>query len=72
MLVVHVPDKETGSCLDPELPGTSLWTEVVEGPSPPYSGEKSQLQSSRDEENMRRSGGEPILDVMKEDQQPTE
>jgi hypothetical protein len=38
-----------------------------EGPSPPYSAEKSQLEPSRDGENMRRNGGEPIPDVMKED-----
>jgi hypothetical protein len=61
-----------GSCLDPELPGTSLQKEGDEGPSPPYPGEKCQLEPSRDEENMRRDREEPILDVMKEDQWPTE
>ncbi len=65
-----MPDKETGSCLDPELPGTGLQTEWSEGPGPPYSREKSQLEPSRDGENMMRSLGEPIQDVMKEDQQP--
>ncbi len=67
-----MPDKETGSCLDPELPGTSQQKEGGEGPGPPYSGEKCQLEPSRDGENMRRYGGEPIPDVMKKDQQPTE
>jgi hypothetical protein len=43
-----------------------------EGPGPPYSGEKSQLEPSRDVRNMRRNVGEPILDMMKEDQRPTE
>jgi hypothetical protein len=61
-----------GSCLDPELPGTGLQKERGEGPGPPYSGEKSQLKPSRDGENMRRDREEPILDVMKEDQRPTE
>ncbi len=37
------PNNETDSCLDPELPGTGLRTEGGEGPGPPYSGEKSQL-----------------------------
>ncbi len=67
-----VPDKEAGSCLDPELPGTGLQTEGGEGPGPPYSGEKSQLEPSKGGGKMRRSGGESIPDVMKEDQQPTE
>ncbi len=50
---VSVPDKEAGSCLDPELPGTGLQTEGGEGPGPPYSGEKSQLEPGRDGENDR-------------------
>jgi hypothetical protein len=66
--IIVVPDKEAGSYLDPELPGTGLWTEGGEGPGPPNSGEKSKLEPSRDGGNMRRNGGEPILDVMKEDQ----
>jgi hypothetical protein len=32
-----------------------------EGPGPPYSGEKSWLEPSRDWENMIGSGGEPIF-----------
>jgi hypothetical protein len=72
MGLVTVPDKETGNCLDPELPGTGLQQEWGEGPAPPYSGEKSQLEPSRDWEKMRRNGGEPIPDLMREDQQPTE
>ncbi len=67
-----MPDKEADSCLGPELPGTSLRTEGGEGPGPPLSGEKSQLEPSRDGENMRGNGGEPITDLMKEDQRPTE
>jgi hypothetical protein len=51
---IGVPDKETGSCLDPELSGTGLLTEGGEGPSPPYSGEKSQLKPSRDGETEKR------------------
>ncbi len=66
-------DKVTGSCLDPELPGTSLQVEGGggEGPGPLYSGKKSQLKPSRDGENMRGDREEPILDMMEEDQQPT-
>jgi hypothetical protein len=60
-----------GSCLDPELPGTGLQTEGSEGPSLPFSRKKSPLEPNRDGENMR-SEGKPILDVMKEDQRPTE
>jgi hypothetical protein len=67
-----VPDRETGTCLDPEVPGTGLPKEGNAGPGPPYSGKKSQLEPSRDGENMRKEREEPILDVMKEDQQPTE
>jgi hypothetical protein len=67
-----VPDKETGSYLDPELPGTGIQKEGGEGPGLPYSWEKSHLEPSRNEEKMRKIGGEPIPDVMKEDQQPIE
>jgi hypothetical protein len=67
-----VPDKEADSCLDPELPGTGLRTEGGEGPGSPLSGEKSLLEPSRDRENMRGNGGEPITKLMKEDQWPTE
>jgi hypothetical protein len=63
-----VPHKETGSCLDPELPGTGLQTEGDNGPSPLYSREKSQLETSRDVGNIRRSVGEPIPDMTKQDQ----
>jgi hypothetical protein len=66
-VIIIVTDKETSSCLDPELPGIGLWTEGCEGPGLPYAGKKSLLEPSRDMENMRRSGGEPIPDVMKED-----
>ncbi len=67
-----MPDKETGGCLDPELSGTILQIKGGEGASPPHSKKKSQLEPSRDGENMKTSGGEPIPDVMKEDQRPTE
>jgi hypothetical protein len=66
-----VPDRKTGSCLDSEFPGTGLQEGGSTGPGPPYSGEKSQLELSRDGENMRGDREEPILDVMKEDQRPT-
>jgi hypothetical protein len=46
--------------------------EGVEGPGPLYSGEKRQLEPSRNGEDMRRNGGEPIPDMIKEDKQPTE
>jgi hypothetical protein len=68
----YCADKETDSCLDPELPGTSLQIEGGEQPGPPHSKKNSQLERSRDGENMRTSEEEPILDVMKEDQWPTE
>jgi hypothetical protein len=64
--------KETDSCPDPEFPGAGLRTEGGEGLGLPYFGEKSQLEPSRDGENMRRNGGEPIQEVIKEDQRPTE
>ncbi len=65
------PDKETGSCLDPDLPGTGLQTEGDEGPGTPYCRVKGQLEPSRDGENMRIVG-KSISDVLKEDQRPTE
>jgi hypothetical protein len=40
--------------------------------SPPYSREKSQLEPSRDGENMGRMVRDSILDMMKKDQRPTE
>ncbi len=70
--VISVPNKETSSCLVPELPGTGLQTEGGEGSGPPYHRKKSQLEPSRDGEIMERSEGVPIRCVMKEDQQPTE
>ncbi len=42
------------------------------GPGPPCFGEKSQLEPSRDWENMRRDREEPIQDVIYEDQRPSE
>jgi hypothetical protein len=61
-----------GSCLDPKLPGSDLQKRGGAGPGPPYLGEKSQLEPSRDGENMRRDYDEPILHVMEEDQRLTE
>ncbi len=62
-LRIGVPDRKTGRCLYPELPGTSPQEGRNAGPGPPCSGEKSQLEPRRDGENMRRDGEEPILDV---------
>ncbi len=67
-----VPDKEMGSCLDPELPGTGLQKEGGEAPGPPHPGEKSQLEPNRDSENMRRDREDPHSGHEKEDQWPTE
>jgi hypothetical protein len=54
------------------LPGSrASWNRSAErgefGAVPPNSEEKSQMEPSRDGENMRRDKEEPILDVMKED-----
>jgi hypothetical protein len=68
----YCADKETDSCLDPKLPGTSLQTEGSEGPGPPHSKKNSQLELSRVGENMITSEEEPILNMVKEDQWPTE
>ncbi len=70
--VLIVPNRETDSCLDPELPGTGLQIEGGEGPGTPHPKKKSQLEPSREGENMKISRGEPIPDVMKEDQRQTE
>jgi hypothetical protein len=70
-MVTTVPDRKTGSCLDPELPGTGLQKGGNAGPGPPCIEEKSQLEHNRDEENLRRDREELIWDVMKVDQPPT-
>jgi hypothetical protein len=62
---------------DGQLPGSKAsqnWsTERGDaGPGPPHSGKKSQLEPSRDGENMRRDREEPILDMMEEDKRPIE
>ncbi len=67
-----MPDKKTGSCLDPELPGTGLRRGADAGPGPHNLKEKSQLEPSRDGGDMRKGKEEPIPDVMQEDQQQTE
>jgi hypothetical protein len=69
---MHVPNKRTGNCLDPDLPGSGLQIEGGKGHGPPHFKKKSQLEPSRDRENMRTSERKPIPDVMKEDQWPTE
>ncbi len=53
--IFTVPDKETGSCLDPELPETSPCKEGGEGPGLPYSGEKSQQRWGKHEKKWRRT-----------------
>jgi hypothetical protein len=65
-----VPDKKTGNFLDPKLPGTGLQKGGDAGPGLPCSRIKSQLEPSW--ENMRKDSGGPILDMMEEDQWPTE
>jgi hypothetical protein len=74
-----VPDGNTGSCLDPGLPGTGLQRgkRVVEegaeaGPGPPSRGEKDQLESTKDGGNLMRNKEEAIREVMREGQRPTE
>jgi hypothetical protein len=57
-----VPDRKTGSLPDPELPKTGLQERGGKGPGPPCFGKKSQLEPSRDGENVRRDRQEPILD----------
>ncbi len=61
-----VADRKTGSRTDPELPKTGLQERGEKGPGPPSFGKKSQLEPSRDEENVRRDREEPILDKMEE------
>ncbi len=53
-------------------PGNGLQEKGEMGPGLPSSGRKSQLEPSREGENVRRDREEPILDVMKEHQQPRE
>ncbi len=55
-------NKETGSCLDPELLWTGTEIEGGEGPSPPHFTEKSQLEPSRDGKSLRTNEREPISD----------
>jgi hypothetical protein len=68
---LSMPDRETGSCLDPKLPGTGLQVRRKRA-WPAQSWLKSQLEPSRDEGTMRRGKEESIPDMMKEDQRPTE
>ncbi len=69
----HVPDKTVGSRLDQQLPGAGLGGGGSDaGPGPPSLKEKSQLEPSRDGVDMTRDIEELILEVMQEDQWPTE
>jgi hypothetical protein len=57
------------------LPGSRApWNRFAgrgrKGHSPPNPGKKSQLEPSRDGENMKRDREEPIPDMVKEDQWP--
>ncbi len=67
-----MPDRKNGSCLDLELPGTGLRKGRNVGPGLPYSGEKSQLEPSREGGKHEKIQRKPILDVMKEDQRSAE
>ncbi len=69
---ILVPDRNTGSCLDPGIPGTGLQRregegmgKIEAGPGPYWRG-KGQLESSRDGENMMSGKEEPIQDVMRD------
>jgi hypothetical protein len=70
--VVCVPDRKTGSCLDPKLQGNGLQEGEKKGPGLPSHSKKSQLRPCRDGETMRGDKEESIPDAMKEDQRPTE
>jgi hypothetical protein len=70
--IITVPAKKMGSCLDPELLGTSLQKGADAGPGLLNLKEKSQLEPSRDEGDMRKGREKPIGDMMQEDQRPTE
>ncbi len=65
-----MPDRNTGSCLDPGLPGTGLQRgkeEMIEaGPSLTNREGKDQLELRRDGGNIMRGKKEPIRDVMQE------
>ncbi len=69
---INVPDRKTGSYLDPKLPGIGLQEGGKKGPGPPSPSKKSQLRPSRDPKTMKGDKEESILDAMKEDQRPTE
>jgi hypothetical protein len=64
-------NRKMGSCLDRELPGTFCRKEGMQA-RPTLLWEKESVGPNRDWENMRRYREELILDVMKEDQWPTE
>ncbi len=65
-------DRTKGQLPGSRAPGNGLQERREMGSGLLSSGRKSQLKPSREEENMRRDREEPILDVTKEQQQPTE
>ncbi len=74
-----MPDRNKGSCLDLRLPGTGLNRGMgegekgtVSGPGPASREGKDQWKSRRDGGNIMRNEGNPIQDVMPEDQRPKE
>jgi hypothetical protein len=60
LLVVTVPDMETGSCLDPGKNGTGLEGGGKARPGPPERGEDRQLKPRIDRDNMKKEEEEPI------------
>jgi hypothetical protein len=65
-------EKRTVAWIQSFLELHGLQIEGGEGPDLPHPKKKSQLEPSREGENMKISRGEPIQDVMKEDQRQTE
>jgi hypothetical protein len=73
-----VPDIRVGSCLNPELLGTSLERrarqgegEAEAGPVPPSVSGGRLLESSRYGGNMIEACEKPIRDMMQQGQRPT-
>jgi hypothetical protein len=66
-VILLVPNRTTGSCLDPKLTRTSLQEGGKKGPGLPSLDKKSQLKPSRDGETMIGDKEEPIPDAMMED-----
>ncbi len=79
LMQVLAPNRNTGNCLDPGLPGTGLHRGKGEGeegaeagPGPPSRDGKDQLKFGRGGGNIMRNKEEAIRDVRREGQQPTE